>query len=384
MTTNSRIKVSKEMYLWAIEESQKETEEIKRKFSKIEDWISQSDSPTFRQLESLANFLKVPLGYMFLDKPPETNIIESEFRTIGNKAPQISKNLKDTLYNMGRKKDWLSEYRKEKGWEKLIPEKYNNLDNKDSSTISQLAKEYLDLNEYWYKDFNNTRHAFNYLREKLENKGIIVMQNGIVGTNTHRNLDVKEFRGFLLYDDFAPLIFINSKDSLNGKIFTLIHEYIHFLLEEDDIFIDEDLEYETEDEKNINKITAEFLMPTSHINEIWDDCKDKMQQIEELSKLFHVSKIAVAIKVKDMGKIEQNLVYRIKEIMELDLKNNNSNSSGGNFYNNSKSRYSDNFAKSVVQGAESGDISYTYAFELFDGSAKTYDYFKEEIIDYGR
>jgi hypothetical protein len=35
----------------------------------------------------------------------------------------------------------------------------------------------------------------------------------------------------------------------------------------------------------------------------------------------------------------------------------------------SKSRYSNSFAKSVIQGAESGEISYTYAFNLFDGSA---------------
>ncbi len=69
--------------------------------------------------------------------------------------------------------------------------------------------------------------------------------------------------------------------------------------------------------------------------------------------------------------------------MESHLIDNDFESSGGNFYNNSRSRYSDSFAKSVVQGAESGDISYTYAFELFDGSAKIYDYFKEDIIEYG-
>lgn len=382
MTDNNRVKVKKEIYLWAIKESQIEFEEIKDRFNKIEDWISQSKSPTFRQLESLANYLKVPLGYMFLDKPPKSNIIESEFRTIGNKVPHISKNLQDTLYNMGRKQVWLSEYRKQKGWEKLITADLDSLDGNDTGSVSKLAKEYLGLNEYWYKGFRDTRLAFNYLREKLENKGIVVMQNGIVGTNTHRNLDSREFRGFLLYDDFAPLIFINSKDSLNGRIFTLIHEYIHFLLQEDDIFIDEYIE-ETSDEKKINKITAEFLAPESHINELWSNSKDEIRQIEEFSKIFHVSKIAIAIKLNHMDKIDQSIVNIIKEIMDMDVKNRIINSSGGDFYNNSKSRYSNTFARSVVQGAETGDISYTYAFELFDGSMKTYDFFKEETMYYG-
>lgn len=86
----------------------------KNRFEKIEAWISGANHPTFRQVESLANFLGVPLGYMFLEEPPRTNLIESEFRTIGNKIPDISKDLQDTLYIMARKKDWLSEYRREK------------------------------------------------------------------------------------------------------------------------------------------------------------------------------------------------------------------------------------------------------------------------------
>jgi len=384
MTTADKIKVKKEIYLWAIKESQKDIEEIKSKFDKIEDWISQEDCPTFRQLESLANFLKIPLGYMFLDKPPKTNVIESEFRTIGNKMPKISKNLLDTLYIMSRKRDWLSEYRKDRGWDKLIPDNYNNLVKKDSFTISQLAKEYLDLDEYWYKKYKDNRLAFNYLREKLENKGITVMQSGIVGSNTHRNLNVSEFRGFLLYDDIAPLIFINSKDSLNGRIFTLIHEYIHFLLQEDDIFIDEYRENENKDEKKINKITAEFLIPTNHVNALWDNCKDEVEQIEEFSKLFHVSRIAVAFKLKYLNKITDEIVEKIKEKTQEDIKNKDSASSGGDFYNTTKSRYSSNFTRSVIEGAESGYISYTYAFDLFDGSVKTYDYFKEEIMSHGR
>lgn len=381
MTAVNKVNVNKEIYLWAIRESQKDFDEIKSKFTKIENWISREDCPTFRQLESLANFLKVPLGYMFLDKPPKTSIIESEFRTIANKIPEIIKDLYDTLYNMGRKKDWLSDYRKQKGWEKLIPDKYNNLSKRNLSIISQTSKDFLGLKEFWYQDYSNVRLAFNYLREKIENAGIIVMQSGIVGTNTHRNLNVREFRGFLLYDDIAPLIFINSKDSLNGKIFTLIHEYIHFLLQEDDIFIDE-YHYDNKDEKKINMIAAEFLVPASHINELWNTDKDEIEQIEVFSRLFHVSKTVVAIKLSDMSLIGQQIVDIVKR-NEMAWKNKNSESTGGDFYKTNKSRYSNSFAKSVIQGAESGDISYTYAFSLFDGSAKTYNYFKEGVTYYG-
>jgi hypothetical protein len=237
MATGNRVEVRRDIYLWAIEESQKDFGEIKNRFEKIEAWISGANHPTFRQVESLANFLGVPLGYMFLEEPPRTNLIESEFRTIGNKIPDISKDLQDTLYIMARKKDWLSEYRREKGWGKLLPDDFSDL-SKDNILP---AKKYIGLDEFWYKGHRDKDSAFKYLRQKLEDKGIIVMQSGVVGSNNRRKLNVNEFRGFLLYDDITPLIFINSRDSKAGKIFTLIHEYIHFLLQEDDIFIDEEL-----------------------------------------------------------------------------------------------------------------------------------------------
>ena len=55
---------------------------------------------------------------------------------------------------------------------------------------------------------------------------------------------------------------------------------------------------------------------------------------------------------------------------------------GGDYYRTNRSRLGDSFLRAVIQGAESGDISYTYAFDLLGGSAKLYDYFKEEFIGY--
>lgn len=375
MTAAGKVRVNQEIYRWAIEESRRDYQAIKNRFNKIEAWISQQDHPTYRQVQALANFLKVPLGYMFLDKPPKTSVIKSEFRTIGNKMPEISKELQDTLYLMGRRKDWLSEHRRAKGWAKLLTQDFGDLSRENILS----AKKYLNLDEFWYEQYKNKDAAFKYLRQKLEHKGIIVMQNGVVGSDNHRRLNVNEFRGFLLYDDFAPLIFVNSRDSKAGKIFTLVHEYIHFLLKEDDIFINKD-----SDETRINMLTAEFLIPKAHLLELWDSSKPELEQIEELSKRFHVSGVATALKLKHLNKISQPTVNRVKQRTEAALEERGSEASGGggNYYNTSRSRLGDSFLEAVIQGAESGEISYTYAFKLLGGSAKLYDYFKEEYLGY--
>ncbi|HHY11502.1 MAG TPA: ImmA/IrrE family metallo-endopeptidase [Firmicutes bacterium] len=375
MATGTRVEVGRDVYLWAIKESRKDFGEIQNRFKKIGTWISGEHHPTFRQVESLANFLGVPLGYMFLDEPPKTNFIESEFRTIGNKIPEISKDLQDILYIMARKKDWLSEHRRGKGWGKLLPYDFGDLSKENILP----AREYLDLDEFWYKEHRDKDSAFKHLRQKLEDIGIVVMQSGVVGSNNHRRLDINEFRGFLLYDDFAPLIFINSRDSKAGKIFTLVHEYIHFLLQEDDIFVDEN-----SDETNINMITAEFLIPTSHVQRLWDNSRPELEQIEELSKLFHVSELAIAIKLKELHKISQHIVNAVKRHTERAMRNRGSGEPGGDYYLTNRSRLGDSFLRAVIQAAESGDVSYTYAFDLLGGSAKLYDYFKEKFMAYER
>ena len=46
------------------------------------------------------------------------------------------------------------------------------------------------------KNIKTKESAFKFLRRKLEAKGIIVMQSGVVGSDNRRRLDVNEFRGF--------------------------------------------------------------------------------------------------------------------------------------------------------------------------------------------
>ena len=64
------------------------------------------------------------------------------------------------------------------------------------------------------------------------------MMNGIVGKNTHRVLDVNEFRAFAMVNEWAPLIFINGADSAGGKLFSLFHEVVHLWIGENDLYND--------------------------------------------------------------------------------------------------------------------------------------------------
>ncbi len=387
MSARERIEIKKEIYHWAFNESQKTEEQIANKFPKINEWINGDTAPTFKQLESIANFLKIPFGYLFLETPPETDIMEVEFRSINNKLPFMSKNLKDVITAMDIKRNWMSDYRKELGWSKIaIIEKFKQEKRNFIEDDALLTKNLLGLKINWFSEVGNCAAAYNLLKEKLEANGIIVMQNGIVGNNTHRKLDITEFRAFMLYDDIAPIIFINSNDSLGGKIFSLIHEYMHVLFEQEDVLLEEDIVRQKENEGYINRITAEFLMPTEYILANWDQNKDAFGQIYQLSNKFKVSETALAIKLKKLKLINKTI---LDEIMDEGIKNFESRidgdgGGGGDFYNTFNTRISPTFTRAVIRSAETGDTSYSNAFRLLGGiRGRTYDEIKMRLLPYG-
>ena len=381
MGQTMRYEVKRDVLLWAIKESQKSMNDIELKFSKINEWISGDSAPTMKQIESLANFLKIPFGYMFLATPPKTNVMKVEFRSIDNKLPEVSKNLKDTLLQMNRNQSWMSELRQELGWDKLDIIKNFDIKVNDRANIvevAKLAKKLLGLEEEWYLNYTTNEKAYNYLREKLENAGILVMQNGVVGFDTHRRLELNEFRAFMLYDDYAPLIFVNGTDSTAGKIFSLMHEFVHILYQQDDI-ISESSQVEIKaNERKINQIASEILIPREVIKAKWIELekKEELARIDAISKMLKVSSYAVAVKLSDMRIVADNIVAVIASRFQKIRRS----TSGGDFYKNYYAKMSSNFLKSVVSQTESGNLSYTYAFKLLGGiKGNVYNQIRGEI-----
>src|SRR5690625_699393 len=126
---------------------------------------------------------------------------------------------------MERKQDWLRNKLIEDGVEPLsyVGIFENNTDINYKVIVNKI-RETFSLSKEWYKETTSRFTSFDLLRNKLSQRGITVMQNGIALNNTHRPLDLNEFRAFTLVDEYAPLIFINTLDSNNGKTFSLLHE----------------------------------------------------------------------------------------------------------------------------------------------------------------
>lgn len=372
-----RVPISPNTLKWALAESQVDENKIRKKFPRISEWLSGDVLPTFNQFKDLSKTLHIPLGIMFLETPPTVDPIRSEFRTISNIKGEMSKNLKDTLLDMDFKKNWMSDFRRENGWEKLTFVGIES-DSSNHSAIKSAFYRYLPITDDWFCSFKTSTDAYDFLRSKLESIGILVMQNGVVGKNTHRTLDLNEFRAFMLIDDYAPLIFVNRKDSHTGMIFSLVHEFLHILLGDGDILIGD--EVSLINERLLNALTAEILMPHEFLqNRSFNTYFD----LETTASILHVSPLSLAIRLNKMGLVDNQMVLLVRQKMHESLENREKASPGGNFYATLQSRLPEAFINAVILQAETGGMRYTDAYQLLGVSGKSFQELKDRMVVYG-
>lgn len=300
MSKTVRIHVKWKIIAWAIQHGEKSYSDLSRNYS-LKLWENPSketDYPTLKQLQKFSNSTKIPFHYFLQDEVPEEKHSFVNFRTINNKEVIPSRRLIDTVHTMENRQAWMKDYLIEQG--NII--KFRSIDKIDSElSIKDAANSISNLLSFadFFKNSLDDNKFYNLLKKKISILGILVMQNGIVNTDTHRKLDLNEFRAFALYDDTIPLIFINSSDSVRGKIFSLIHELVHILIGENEV-LNAGPEVRTNKERWINAVTANILMPEEIVKSKINSAKSDEENLEILSRKFHTSLLATAIRSKEL------------------------------------------------------------------------------------
>lgn len=331
---------------------------IKMKVEKIEHIMSGDIQPTFNQLVKIAKTIHVPVGVLMLDTyltKPKENL---EFRVLNSRTlNEKSDELNETIEEMKLKQRFL---REEIEYELPFIRQFTM--EEDILEIAEAIRKIIGFNKRYMDEIKS--NAFQYFREKINQAGIFVFLNGKVKDNTHRPLDIHEFRGFVLSDKKAPIIFINQTDSQKGRLFTLIHEMVHLFVGHDGIFNNESLmQIESRSiETFVNQITAELLVPISELSRL------KTSAIKELEKIYPVSQFVLYRRLLDIGQMRyddyQNAIRKIVFESKNEVNHYQSNKTYGNYYQNLNYRMEHTFFKYVHCALKEKRISYTDAFQL--------------------
>ncbi|MCQ2815137.1 MAG: ImmA/IrrE family metallo-endopeptidase [Bacilli bacterium] len=368
------VHIKKEIFDWALGECNVPFDVVSSKKTYVSEIIE--DKPiTLRQAQDLSNFFKIPLGYFFLSEIPSNVSFKADFRTIGNKKNNsFSKDLKDVLLMMDYKKNWMSEYKRNNGFEQ-VQFNFNHNINDDKNDYAEELRFLLNLKINWFANLGDINSTFEFLKKRIESFGVLVMESGVVGQNTKRTLDINEFRGFVLNDEYAPLIFINTNDKTEARCFTLLHEFVHILANNED-----DIDFGNQNvgiERKINAIVAEILMPEKLILNFKNKSINDETSIFKLANKFKVSVSAMALRLLDLRIISSDLCQFI-----LDKVNNaigNKKKSGGNFYNTFLLKTSSTFSYAVFESVSSNLITFNEAFSLLGIKGKTFMTYKEKL-----
>ncbi len=325
--------------------------QIKEKFSKYDKWIKGEDYPTYNQLVKLSKIFNIPFGYFFLEKLPERKYPIPHYRTAQNSDFNPSSELLETILFAQKIQEWAKDILLQWGQEKLpFCGKYKN--NFNTEAVIEELKKIFEIENNWANIKYTWTEALNYLIEKAEEKGIFVIRNGVVGNNTHRKLNVDEFRGFVLYDEIAPVLFINNNDAISANIFTLIHEVVHILIGQSASFDLRNLQSaNNEIEQFCDKCTAEFLVPAKEIRNIYT----KETDLEKLAKHFKVSQIVILRRLLDTSIITQQEFYiQLDDLYKKEIRT--LQSSGGDFYHTIPNRLSKRFLSILNSAVENNTI----------------------------
>lgn len=377
----TRVDVAPKVLNWALERSGRPPAELEAKMPHIRRWRERKELPTLRQLEALARLTLTPLGYLFLDKPPDERLPIHNFRTRrGDENQRPSANLLATVYAMQRRQAWMREYMIEEGMER--PGFVGSAkDERDPQKVAKSIRATLGLGDAWAAESSYWTEALRKLRAASERVGILVASSGIVGSNTHRKLDRREFRGFVLVDEYAPLVFINAADFKAAQMFTLAHELAHVWFGSSAAFDLRDLLPAADDTEQIcDKVAAEFLVPEVVLRAIWaaERGESTTERIQRIAKHFKVSVLVAARRALDAGKLSRDAFFDFyREYREQAQEK--STSKGGDFYNTAGSRIGERFAHTVWQAVREGKLLYAEAYSLTDMRGATFEKFFSQL-----
>lgn len=372
--------INGEILKWAITRAGNDLEEFLVTNPNIKDWIDGEKKPTIKQLEKFTQKVHVPFGYMFLTAPPKEDIPIPFFRT-GKRNPlakKISLNIFHTIQIIQERQNWLTEYLEKSNYEDLdFVGKFDN--NTNYKIIVQDIKKTLNLSVGWASKFSTWEKTLNFLTKQIEEVGIIVTFNGIVGNNTRRPLNPNECRGFVLVNKKAPFLFVNNADAKAAQMFTIIHELAHIWIGETAGF-DHKQMLPADDPTEIlcDKVAAEFLVPGKSFLKQWTANKDA----NKLSKYFKVSPIVIYRRALDLKLVNKKafLTFYNKYIQQLKAKNEIKKTSGGNFYTTAKKRISVRFAAYVNNAVNENSLLYRDAYKLTSLKGDTYNKFVKEYL----
>jgi Zn-dependent peptidase ImmA (M78 family) len=387
--------INPEVISWGLNRRGVTADEIATKqvtAKQIEAWQKRQALPTHKQAQALAEKLRIPFLVLFLSTPPSLELEIPDLRTVSGR-PEVAPSLEfmQVINDALVRQDWYRELQRNRA-ARTLPfvgsfASYLDVNAVARDITNKLAIDQMRAEARSWQDF------LDKFISRAESLGVLVFRSAIVGHATNKRLLVKEFRGFVLSDPLAPIIFINDDDAKAAQTFTLAHELAHIWIGSTGIS-DPHLtmgpaELVNTTERFCNQVAAEVLVPAVDFNAAWTPLHDLRRNLSALGTRYRVSSLVLLIRARELGKISEptfsaHFDAAMARFREQDKKDKlkekeNDKKQGGQFWYSFVIRNSKTFADVVVTAAKEGKARFTEAASLLGVSPSTFERYLERL-----
>lgn len=356
----------------------------------IDYWEVGAESPTIAQLRNMARVYHRPLVVLLRKSlPPGEEPITRDFRLLPqNQNKELSPGLRVGLWRVDYQRDIVTDLARREGVP-TAPIDFS-LDQDDlPDTAGIRIRSWLEV-PVGIVELTRPRANLDRWIDAIEAKSILVTEIGSVG--------LEEMRGCSTSDTPFPAIILNSTDTPNGKVFTLLHELVHILLHAGGLC---DLEVKKATtasnkgrlERFCNEVAAATLMPRDLLlreartrqrfpSDYWCD-----RELLNIAQAFGVSREAMLVRLIALNLAPRQQYDELKPHFEevyADWEEERKKRSGRfNYYRTKIRRFGKRYASTVIDAYDQDVITGVEVADYLDMKTKNVPKLREELGDSG-
>lgn len=273
-------------------------------------WEEGDSRPTVKQLFKLSNVYKRPANVFYLSDVPQKPTLE--YRSDYRRLPGVAENKQSPGLTFALRR---AEYRRRvaielyKELDLEIPEVPYLLHSDDGiEEGADRMRSFLGVaDEVQVNQWRRPNDAFNGWRGALESIGVLVFQAS--------GIDISEIRAVSIRERPLPFVLLNSSDATNGRIFSLLYEFTHIVLQNGQATDGTKPAEEQRVEVFCNAVASAILMPkrlvmqileTRHAGHLEDDF------IEEAASYLNVSREAFIRRLVTLDYTDEKFYQRMR------------------------------------------------------------------------
>lgn len=371
MPRSAEARVNPKLLIWARKSAGYNVETAASKLrmpsERVQAWEEGSQRPSISQLHRVGNLYKRPIAVFFLPEPPEGFSVIQDFRRLAGRTPAVqTPEFRLEIRGAYTRREVALELLEET--EGAVPGFSVGADTPgDPEAVGAQVRQALSITYEQQRRWRDEYQALGAWRRAIEDAGVLVFQS--------TGVEVVEMRGFSINERPLPVIVMNGKDTPNGRVFSLLHEFAHLMLNEGGMcdMVEGARRAKGVEEKEVlcNRIAGAALVPREQLlaeptvaegsaTVEWEE-----RELLTLARRYGVSREVVLRRLLICGRTTNGFYRRMRQQFEeqyLTIRSRGRTTGGPSPHTMAISRAGSRFARLVVTGYRqeritAGDVS---------------------------